>query len=112
VDIVFRNHKLQREFNDKRALDRGRGVRQAGLIMQRLVELQAAESLEVMRSIPRARRHELGGNRKGEISVDLNHPYRLIFEADHTPLPTRPEGGLDWKQVTRIKILGVDDTHE
>jgi plasmid maintenance system killer protein len=112
VDIIFKNHKLQKEFNDERALRRGRGDRQAGLIMQRLIELQAAESLEVMRSIPRARCHELVGNRKGEVSVDLNYPYRLIFEADHNPLPTRLEVGLDWKQVTRIKILGVDDTHE
>jgi plasmid maintenance system killer protein len=112
VDIVFKNHKLQKEFNDKRALERARGTRQAGLIMQRLAELQAAENLEVMRSIPRARCHELRENRKGQISVDLNHPYRLIFEADHNPLPTRAEGGLDWKQVTQIKILGVDDTHE
>ncbi len=25
--------------------------------------------------------------------------------------PEREEGGLDWSQVTAIKIIGVEDTH-
>jgi proteic killer suppression protein len=112
VDILFKNKKLQKEFNDERALRRERGQRQAALIMQRLSELQAAENLGVMRSIPRARCHELKANRKGQISVDLDHPYRLIFEPDQNPFPTHPEGGLDWNRITRIKVLGVEDTHE
>jgi proteic killer suppression protein len=43
--------------------------------------------------------------------MDLDHPYRLIFTPDHDPHPTRPEGGLDWQQVTAIIIFGVEDTH-
>jgi len=31
---------------------------------------------------------------------------------EHDPIPTLPDGGLDWNKVTRIKILGVEDTHE
>jgi proteic killer suppression protein len=30
----------------------------------------------------------------------------------HKPVPEKPDGGLDWKQVTAIKIIGIEDTHE
>lgn len=112
MDIVFKNDKLAKEFNDERALLRNRGQRQGKLIMLRLAELRAAETLAIMRAVPRARCHELKGDRKRELSVDLDHPYRLIFVPEHDPIPALPDGGLDWSKVTRIKILGVEDTHE
>ncbi|HOX00968.1 MAG TPA: type II toxin-antitoxin system RelE/ParE family toxin [Candidatus Paceibacterota bacterium] len=111
MDILFRTSKLAKLFNDERALRRERGDRQAELIMQRMAELRAAENLEALRFLPRARCHELKGDRRRQLSVDLNHPYRLLFAPDHEPAPELPSGGLDWKQVTRIIILGVEDTH-
>ena len=112
MDIVFRSRKIEKEFNDKRALRRNRGERQAKLIMRRLVEMSAADNLEVIRHLPGPRCHELKGDLSGQLSVDLDHPYRLIFVPGHEPLPVLPEGGLDWRQVTKVKILGVQDTHE
>ncbi len=64
-----------------------------------------------MRALPQARCHELLGNRKGELAVDLKHPYRLIFEPANDPIPRKPDGGLDWTQVTAINILEVVDYH-
>ncbi len=112
MDIVFKNSKLEKEFNDERALRRNRGDRQSKLIMRRLSELSAAETLEDIRSIPGPRCHELKGDLKGYLSVDLDHPYRLIFVPENDPLPLLADGGLDWKQISSIKILGVQDTHE
>jgi len=112
VDILFKNHKLEKLFNDERALRRERGDRQAELLRQRMTELRAAENLETMRYLLRARCHELKGDRKGQLSVDLNHPYRLLFAPDHEPIPVLLDGGLDWTKVTRIRILGIEDTHE
>jgi hypothetical protein len=66
-----------------------------------------------MRQLPQARCHELrGGSLKGCLSVDLDHPYRLIFVSAHNPKPAKEDGGLDWSKVTAITILGVEDTHE
>jgi len=42
----------------------------------------------------------------------LNHPYRLLFRPYKTPIPLKPDGGLDWTKVTQIEILGVEDTHD
>jgi len=38
------------------------------------------------------------------LSVDLDHPHRLIFLPDHDPVPLLPDGGLDWSRVTAIMI--------
>jgi plasmid maintenance system killer protein len=82
------------------------------LIRRRLDELRAAEVLEDLRNLPGPRCHELRGDRAGQISVDLDHPYRLIFEPADDPVPRKPDGGLDWRSVTAVRILEVTDTHD
>jgi proteic killer suppression protein len=112
VDILFHWSKLQKECNDQTLLVRRYGQRRATLIRRRLDELRAATVLEEMRFLPQARCHELKGNRAGQLSVDLDHPYRLIFAAAHDPTTTKPDGGLDWKHVTAVTIISVEDTHD
>ena len=112
MDILFRSKKLQKECNDSVKLKRRYGERQARLIRQRLDELQAAPALEIMRSLLQARCHELKANRLGQLSVDLDHPYRLVFVVANDPVPRKADGGLDWNEVTAIEIIGVEDTHE
>lgn len=111
MDIIFSTKKLQKVANDGRLLKKTYGERQAALIRQRLDELRAADVLDDLRLLPQARCHELIGDRKGQLSVDLVHPYRLILEPADNPFPQKPDGGLDWCQVTAVKIVGVEDTH-
>jgi proteic killer suppression protein len=56
------------------------------------------ETLADMRTMP-GRRHELHGDRAGELSLDLDHPYRLLFRPMADP-DRGPGGGLDWAAVT------------
>ncbi len=112
MEILFRTKKFQKVCNDSRSLQRERGERQARLIRRRLDELHAADTLAVMGHLPPARCHELGMNRKGQFSVDLDHPYRLIFVPANDPTPRLPDGGIDLSQVTAVEIFGVEDTHE
>jgi len=51
------------------------------------------------------------GNRHGQISVDLDHPYRLFFIPANAPFPRREGGGLDWEAVTEIEIVEIEDPH-
>ena len=83
----------------------------AKIIRRRLDELNAAESLAIMRTLPQARCHELTADRKGQLSVDLKHPHRLIIEPADDPVPRKPDGGLDWNKVTCIRVIEVEDTH-
>ena len=115
MDISFKNKKLRKEFNEGKRLEKVHGVLRATKIRIRLTELRSAASLNDFwppKSGP-SRCHELTmGKQKGMLSVDLDHPYRLLFVPDHDPVPLKSDGGLDWKQVTAITITEIEDTHE
>ncbi|MBW1698977.1 MAG: killer suppression protein [Deltaproteobacteria bacterium] len=109
--ITFINRKLEKLFLDEKALKRKWGPEQAEKIKLRVTQLLAAERLEIMHTLPQVRAHELSGNRAGQISLDLKHPYRLLIKPDYENPPHKDDGGLDWKKITKIKVLGVEDTH-
>ena len=114
MEIAFNNKKLEKESNDDVLLVRKHGKKRARLIMRRLTQLRAANCLSDL-GPPyqgQGRCHELHGNRKGQFSIDLDHPYRLLFQPGHNPVPQREEGGIDWLQITVIEILSIEDTHE
>lgn len=115
MDISFKSTKLAKQFNEEAQLDKAHGTSRAKKIRLRMKEFRAANTLMDFwppKSGP-ARCHELPhGKRKGQLSVDLDHPYRLIFIPAHNPSPTKNDGGLDWSLVTAIVIQGVENTHE
>lgn len=110
MDILFSTGKLRKLCNDQKALRKEHGKRQADLVRRRLDDLEAAERLEVMRHMV-GRCHELTGDRAGQLSLDLVHPDRLIFEPADEPVPRKEDGGLDWSRVVAVRIIGVEDTH-
>ncbi|NJO51352.1 MAG: killer suppression protein [Leptolyngbyaceae cyanobacterium RM2_2_4] len=111
MDIVSKSSKFASECNNQRLLEKRHGKDRAKRIKRRLDDLRAADVLDDMRSVP-GRCHELLHDRAGQLSLDLDHPYRLIFEPADEPIPTKLDGGLDWTKVTAVRILGVEDTHE
>jgi proteic killer suppression protein len=111
VLIFFKDRKLEKEFCSEKALKRKWGAEQGKLIARRLTELAAAENLETLKKLPQLRAHELSGNRAGQISLDVKHPYRLLVTPDYEEAPRKEDGGLDWQKIKRIKVLGVEDTH-
>lgn len=113
IDLEFASNKLRKQFNEEKELHKAFGQKRAKRIKVVMTALRAAPALGAFAPpySPPHRCHELTGNRKGKLSLDLDGPYRLIIQPLHDPLPERPEGGLDWNRVTAIKILGVEDTH-
>ena len=111
MQVSFRKKKLQEVCCSQKPMIREFGPKVAKKLMQRLAELEAADMLDDLRSLPAARCHELVQDRKRQLAVDLAHPQRLIFEPDHDPVPAKPDGGLDWSQVTQVLVLEVVDYH-
>jgi len=111
--IEFANRKLAKQFNSHTALLRAFGKKRAKRIAVVMASLRAAPNLGIFYPpySPPHRCHELTGNLKGKLSLDLDGPYRLLIEPATDPLPTRDDGGLDWSQVTAVRILGIEDTH-
>ena len=113
MDISFISTKLGKELNEEKTLVKIHGSLRAKKLKVLLAMLRAAPTLSIFAPpmSPPHRCHELKGNRRGQLTVDLDHPYRLVFQPNHVPLPQRVEGGLDWEQVTAIKIIEIEDTH-
>lgn len=111
MDINFRSKKLEKQLTSKKELNK-MGTLRAKLLKQRLTEIEASPTLSVLKLIPGPRLHPLKGNRKGQLSVDLDHPYRLLFVPNHDPVPELDSGGFDWGSITAITITGIADTHE
>ncbi len=112
MDILFQDQKLGKACNDQSLLVRKFGSIRGKLLRRRLDEFRAADNLEILRSLPQIRCHELKENRKGTLAVDLDHPYRLIFEPANNPIPRKSDGGLNWKEVTVIRVLAVENYHD
>jgi proteic killer suppression protein len=113
MDVTFSSNKLRKEMSEAKAMVRAYGPRQSKVIQIVLTRLRAAASLAIFAPpySPPNRCHELAGNLKGIISIDVVHPYRLLFEVGNDPIPKQDAGGLDWSKVTAIRITNVENTH-
>ena len=111
MEITFRTKKLKKTFDSERELKRTYGDRMARTIQKRLAILKNARSLALVPTRPPDRLHLLTGNRSGQYTVDLVHPYRLILEPNHDPVPLKEDGGINKDGVTKITILEVVDYH-
>jgi toxin HigB-1 len=74
------------------------GTELAKLIHQRVNELLSADSVDMLVQYSIGRCHSLEGDRKGEYSMNLVHPYRLIFEQNKA-------------DVKIIRIFNIEDYH-
>lgn len=111
MEVSFETRSMQKRCSNEKAMRKRWGGKLARKLKQRLAELWAATTLQDISRFPPPRCHELKGNRTGQLSVDLDHPYRLIFKPDHSPLPRKKDGGLDWNRVTKVVVIEVADTH-
>ena len=80
MDITYRNKKIEKVCTDARTAERTYGREMACKIHQRIDEISASETIEMMIQFHIGRCHPLTQNRKGQYAVDLVHPYRLVFE--------------------------------
>ncbi len=110
MEISFATSKLAKLCNSEKKMKGTHGVRMAQVIQLRLMDLDAAETLEMMRGLP-GRCHQLTENLDGMFAVDLVHPDRLVFKPDHDPVPELSSGGIDWSKVTKIEVVGIGNYH-
>jgi len=109
LEVSFEDADLAESFRNRRELQRRHGVVRAKKIQQRLKALAEAGSLSDMRYLG-GRCHELHGDLAGHLTLDLDHPYRLLFRPAISQEPG-PGGGLEWSTVSSVIVIGVVDTH-
>ena len=110
MEVNYATKKLADTLTQQQRRVRKYGDLVSKKVHRRILELMAADTLEVMRFAP-GRCHELKGDRAGELAVSITGNLRLIFRPHDDPPPTKGDGGLDWTAVTAITILEVTDYH-
>lgn len=80
MDITYKNKKMEKICTDAKTAERSYGLEMAKKIHQRIDEITAADSVEMLVQFHIGRCHPLSQNRKGQYAMDLVHPYRLVFE--------------------------------
>jgi len=111
MEMSWADKDLERDcFEDRRGLRRF-GADAWKLLKRRLATLLAAPTLEDMSGLP-GNCHALVGDRAGEFAVSVGAARRLIFVPDDDPLPTLPDGGLDRRSITKIRVTEVVDYHD
>ena len=110
MEINFKSRKLKEQLTDPKQMQKSFG-QMASKIKMRLKNLKDADNLAIMRTLLAARCHELKGDCKGQLAVDVSGNYRLIFEPLHDPIPRNDDGGLKWEEVSKIQINAIEDYH-
>lgn len=80
MQITYKTRKLEKVCTNAAEAERKYGQEMALKIHQRMDEIAAALTVEMMVQFRIGRCHLLKGNRKNQYAVDLVHPYRLVFE--------------------------------
>lgn len=98
VSVIYKTNKLKKVCTDYSCAKKEYGERMAILIHQRIDEIKAATSVEMLIQFAVGRCHPLHGKRKGEYAMDLVHPYRLIFEESD-------------KEIHFVRIVNIENYH-
>ena len=110
MELSYKNKKLKKSLTQDREIVKSFGTL-AKKIKQRITELQEADNLAVIATLPFMRLHPYKGDRKGEWSIDIFKNWRICFEIVNNPIPVLEDGGVNLAKVSSIKIISVKDPH-
>lgn len=109
--IDFLSGRDKAFFENSKQVTKAHGFENAKKLSARLDDLDAAASMQVMRSLP-GHWEELKDARAGQFSARLHGGLRLIVKPQKQPPPAKPDGGLDWAAVDSIYIVEMVDYHD
>jgi len=109
LQIRYKDKKV-RDLCEKRVVaEQKLGAACAGKLRLRLSDLEAAGRVS---DLVAGNPHPLKGDRAGQFAINLAGGWRLVLSPAHDPSPARPDGGVDWSQVTIVCIDYVGDYHD
>ena len=115
MEVDIPDNKLRKAATDMKSAIKQYGPDMARKLHIRMASLKAADSLGVFwppKSGPE-RCHELQGRDAAKFTVDLAHPYRLVFIPIEDEPPTdRSNEQEHWSKITKIQLLSIEDTHD
>ena len=110
MEIFYANSRIEKICTDEKAARKELGIEGARVLKNRLKQIRYAENLEELRLLAGSW-HELIGDRKGQLACSITKLKRLVFMPVNDPVPTKPDGGLDWSGVTAVMNIEIVDYH-
>ena len=110
MKLSYRTKKLEKSLTTDKGLAKSYG-KLAKKIKQRRIQLESADNLAVLATMPVLRLHPYTGKGKGTWSIDIQENWRILFTIDHNPVPFLEHGGVDLQAITIIRIESVEDPH-
>jgi toxin HigB-1 len=107
--VSFASAKLEKLCRQKQNATQAFGPQVAAKLQSRLAELFAAATVV---ELVAGRPHPLQGTRAGSFALDLHGGYRLIFKPTVQPPVKKPDGSIDWAQVSKVTITEVVNYHD
>lgn len=98
MDVLYSNSKFEKLCTNRNNLERKYGVKMAEKVFQRIAEIASIDSIDTMLKFKIGQCHALSNNRKGQYSVHLVEPYRLVFK-------------LEDDNKTKVRIIEIVDYH-
>ena len=109
MEVRYKDKKLREICEKKAAAEKKLGAASARKLQVRLLALEAATRVtDLVAGNP----HPLKGDRLGQFALDLAGGWRLVFAPAHDPCPTRPDGSIEWSEITIISIEYIGDYHD
>ena len=109
MEVTYLNSQLKKLCDKSREAQKKLGANCAKKLRTRLADLQAAESVT---DLVAGKPHPLKGDRLGQYAVRLDGGRRLVFEPANESLPRKEDGGIDWSEVTAVRIVFIGDYHD
>lgn len=109
ISLAFENEQIRQTCESSRSAKRRLGVTVAAQLQVRLADLKALDAASDVIDMGFAR---LDPSEDTRLVIPLGCEYVLRVAAHHRPEPRSSTGKLDWKNVTRIKILAIECTGE
>lgn len=80
MEITYKTKKIAKICTSAEEAEKKYNLAMAKKIDQRIGELIATDTVELLIENRIGRCHPLTGSRKGQYALDLVHPFRLVFE--------------------------------
>lgn len=108
MELLFASRKLATTCSSRKDMRRQFGDVRAHRLEVRLQQLRLAATLAEVAKVT-GRCHELSGGLRGQLALDLDGPYRLLFSAVGDDGLRRTPG--DWATVTAVVVERIHNYH-
>jgi hypothetical protein len=108
LELAFATKALRTLCENEAAATHELGTERANGLKRRLADLRAAENAgELVAGRPRQ-----ASDSNNRLKIDISDTSCLVLSSNHATIPRLDSGGVDWPNVTRVKVLRIEANND